>query len=325
MRLITSDDILETYLKARQRGLAFIFSKFSHNNKSRTQSAFSDSAINTSNWWIIPKVVERWNEKISGEKEVNNRDYLINKYLIGNTGLRMLSLGCGTGYNEIEFSKYNIFDEIIGIDLSKDRVNEAKSKSQFIDKLEFICTDIEDYKPENKFDIILFNMSLHHFKNVEELLNNRIINYLNKDGYIIINEYVGPNRLQYPKKQINEINDALTLIPKKYRQRFKSNKIKNRISGSGIVRMVLADPSECIDSETILPSLDKYFTRKELQNYGGNILMPVLKDISHHFVELNNEKKEILNSLFEFEDNYLKNSKSDFVFAVYQKEITSLS
>ena len=34
--------------------------------------------------------------------------------------------------------------------------------------------------------------------------------------------------------------------------------------------------------------------------------MNVLKDISHHFVETNNEKEEILIKLFEFEDQYLK-------------------
>jgi hypothetical protein len=46
--------------------------------------------------------------------------------------------------------------------------------------------------------------------------------------------------------------------------------------------------------------------------------MHVLKDISHHFTELNSEKNQILNSLFKFEDEYLKDESSDFVFGIYQ-------
>jgi hypothetical protein len=48
--------------------------------------------------------------------------------------------------------------------------------------------------------------------------------------------------------------------------------------------------------------------------------MNVLKDISHHFVETNNEKEEILIKLFEFEDQYLKSNDSDFIFGIYQRK-----
>ena len=48
--------------------------------------------------------------------------------------------------------------------------------------------------------------------------------------------------------------------------------------------------------------------------------MTVLKDISHHFLELNDEKSLILNKLFDFEDIYLKNHSSDFIFGVYKKK-----
>ena len=69
-----------------------------------------------------------------------------------------------------------------------------------------------------------------------------------------------------------------------------------------------------------MPSLHNYFNPLIEKYYGGNILMNVLKDISHHFVETNKEKEKILNNLFEFEDDYLKSNKSDFVFGVYQKK-----
>lgn len=46
--------------------------------------------------------------------------------------------------------------------------------------------------------------------------------------------------------------------------------------------------------------------------------MNTLKDISHHFTELDTNKKEVLDDLFQFEDEYLKKHKSDFVFGIYK-------
>ena len=84
--------------------------------------------------------------------------------------------------------------------------------------------------------------------------------------------------------------------------------------------MILADPSKYLDSESILPSIYTHFEKIAEKPFGGSILMTVLKDISHHFLELNDEKSLILNKLFDFEDIYLKNHSSDFIFGVYQKK-----
>jgi len=54
MRLITLDDIIETYTKFRQRGLPFIASKLNVNTLKRTKSAFNEIDIPAANWWIIP-------------------------------------------------------------------------------------------------------------------------------------------------------------------------------------------------------------------------------------------------------------------------------
>ena len=94
---------------------------------------------------------------------------------------------------------------------------------------------------------------------------------------------------------------------------------KDRFHGSGYVRMILADPSECVDSKSILPTLRKYLTPMEEKPYGGNILMYALKDISHHFLDDSERSRSILNHLFEQEDEYLKSNQSDFYFGVYQK------
>lgn len=322
MRLITIDDIIDIYSKLMQRGGYFLLSKLNFNSLSRTKSAFDNSAISHSNWWIIPKVKERWNELISGNKEVNYRQFLMQNFLKDKKDLKLIS--CGSGYcgHELELAEYSNFKEITCVDIAENRLKEAEqtAKEKNLNNMKFVCSSLDDFNfIENNFDVVLFNASLHHFKNVNDLLKNKIKYSLKESGKLVVNEYVGATRLQFSKHQIKEINKALKLIPEKYRKRFKTNFTKSNFYGSGIIRMIMADPSECIDSENILPAIHNNFTTIIEKNYGGNILMNALKDISHHFVELNPEKEEILNELFNFEDEYLKNNQSDLVFGIYEK------
>ncbi len=100
---------------------------------------------------------------------------------------------------------------------------------------------------------------------------------------------------------------------------YKSKIYKNKYYGSGILRMIISDPTECIESDKILPLIHSKFKILEEKGYGGNLLMPVLKDIAHHFIYLNDKKRDILEKLFRYEDEYIKEHKSDFVLGVYEK------
>lgn len=187
-------------------------------------------------------------------------------------------------------------------------------------RVKFICTDIDHFDfQDNKYDIVLFNSSLHHFQEVEKLLNQKIKPTLKNEGYLVINEFVGATRLQFPDHQIKAIRKAVLLIDKPYRRRFKTALYKNSFYGSGLWRMKIADPSECIDSSSILPAINKSFKILIEKELGGNILMNALKDIAHHFININDRKREILLELFELEDDYLKMHTSDFIFGIYQK------
>jgi len=322
MRLITLDDIIDTYSRISQRGSQFVLSKFTFSDTQRTKSAFNETAIHSSNWWMIPKVKERWNIKISGDKELNYKQFLIEQFFQDKKYIRLLSLGSGSCGHELELAAYPQFKEIVCVDLAQNRLDEAAEMAQERDltNIQFVCANIEDYAfPSEHFDMVLFNSSLHHFKNVDGLLKDYIKPCMREEAHLIINEYVGPTRLQFPKHQLKAINESLTMIPSDYRKRFKTNKTKKRFYGSGIIRMIMADPSECIDSASIIPAIHKHFKITVEKPYGGNILMNSLKDISHHFLEVDEEKSKVLEALFEFEDQYLLENKSDFVFGIYQK------
>lgn len=322
MRLITVDDLLDTYSKISQRGYSFFFSKFTLNKHSRSISAFDETYQETSNWWIIPALQKRWNLMISGDENLEYKDYFMQKHFADKFDLKLLSLGSGACAHEIELAHYPNFSEVTCMDINKSNLElgESIAKQKNLDNMKFLCEDVNSYNlPEDYYDIVIFNDALHHFENINTFLKTKVKKCLNENGRLIIHEFVGAKRMQFPKKQIEAINQAIKLIDKKYRKRHKTNFYKNHYSGPGIIRMIMADPSECVDSSSILPSIHEHFKTVEEKNYGGNILMGGLKEISHHFVELDQRKKAILNSLFEFEDNYIKENQSDYVFGIYKK------
>ena len=305
-----------------QRGSNFFLSKISFSQRKRTKSAFDATAEIASNSWIIPLVVERWNQLMTGDPHKNYKQYLVEQYFSQSSGLKLLSLGSGDCSHELELARYHQFDEIICIDLAENRLNQARAiaEAEGLNNIHFLCIDLDDYEfKQNYFDLVLFNASLHHFENVHDLLRTKVKPTLKNGGYLIINEYVGPKRLQFPNKQLKAVNQALKLIDKPFRKRYKTNLYKNRFSGSGVIRMIIADPSECVDSNNILPAIHANFNTVEENAFGGNIIVNALKDIAHHFVELDNHKKEILEKLFHFEDKYLEENPSDFIFGIYEK------
>lgn len=320
MRLITTDDVIDVLAKGKQRGLSFLFSKLTLDKLGRTKSAFDKSAIKHSNWWIIPEVKERWNKLITGNPKVAYETFMMNGYFKNKKNLRIISIGSGSCSHELELASYPNFDEIVCVDIADNRLKEAQkiAQNKNLKNISFICANALEYPFKSNFDIVFFHSSLHHFDDISALIPNKIIPLLKSGGHLIINEYVGPTRLQHPRQQIQVINQGLKIIPSKFRKRYKTEWTKNRYRGSGLIRMILADPSECIDSASILPTIHTHFNPIEERPYGGNLLMHVLKDISHHFIEIESEKKEILNSLFDFEDKYLESNSSDFVFGIYQ-------
>lgn len=320
-RFITLDDFTETYAKLHQRGLGFVLSKFTTNETKRAKTAFNHFNISGSHWHLIPKIKERWRNMVTSNKDITLEDFTVKTFLEDRKNLKMLSLGSGNCSSEIAFAKHDNFNLILCTDIAEKRlkIGRENAEANGLSNIKFQTIDVNHLQLEHqKFDIIYFRASLHHFKNVEQLVSKTLPQLLNPDGILIINEYVGPTRLQLPKHQIKAINKGLNLIPKPYRKRFKLNLYKNKVYGPGLWRMILADPSECIDSASIMPSIHKNYDTIYEASYGGNILQFALKDIAHHFIELNKEKALVLENLFKFEDQYLKENTSDFIFGLYK-------
>ena len=322
-RWITRDDFVDVYHKLRQRGSTFLLKKLNPSGKSRTLSAFDDTAFDAANWWIVPAVQRRWCELITGKPDYLYEDYLVDKYCGDRGPLKILSIGSGMCSHELRLASRREVSEVVCVDIASNLLDRAREKADAVQgpKMSFLVDDIYTMDlPSGHYDVVLFHASLHHFKGIKALLKDKVAPALTSAGLLVINEYVGPDRLQLPSYQIRAINEALAIIPKAMRQRFKSTAIKDSFNGSGLLRMILADPSECVESASILPVVHRLFDVVEERPYGGNLLMHVLKDIAHHFVDdEDTDARDVLQRLFALEDEYLQEYKSDFYFGVYRK------
>lgn len=317
--LIFVDDFVELWIKIRQRGVKFILSKLSFLGKSRTLSSFTDHFTHA-NWWIIPYLRERQNLLITGDEKMDYEKFISERYFKPYSVKNIVSLGCGAGSHEIKLASLNPEIRVKGYDIAQKLITLglkiAQEKS--LPNLELSVGDVYklNFEPES-VDCFFFHSALHHFKDIHSFIADKVKPALRKGGFVIIHEYVGPNRLNLPKHQIEFCTNCLkeVILPEN-KKILLTNMTKTRCYRLGRLRMIVSDPSECVDSEQILPVLRRYFKELEFKNLGGNILVPTLKHIAHHYIEKNTDE---LRELIRREESYLSNHAPDFVFAVYQK------
>ena len=320
--LISIGDFVDVYYKIKTRGINFLLSKFSRLSYKNRVSSKWDSFVSQSDFWIIPEITKTWNYKISGDDTLTYEDYVCHKYFEGKENLSLLAVGCGEGKHERNFAKYSIFNNVAGIDISKGSIENAKILAAENNlKINYYCDDFRKTTLlKDKFDVVLFDSSLHHFDKIDDFLKNNILSILNENGYVIVFEYCGPNRLQWKKSQLKEANKILKSIPLRFRKLIDGKNIKTRVYRPGLLRMLLVDPSEAPDSENLVKSLKNNFKVLEEKKLGTNILHILLKGIAHNFLIDDDETKELIHNLIEKENDFLNLSgENDSIFGVYQK------
>jgi SAM-dependent methyltransferase len=313
-------DFLDLAIKVKEKGIGFFLSKFTPNSIERTKAAFNASFVSP-NWWIIPAIKNRWNFKISGQEDKTYEEFLVDFLPLKNGEKRsLLSIGCGNGNHSMKLAELGWCTEVLGIDLATLSIAEANksAKRKGLSQCNYQARNVLTTTFDRTYDVVLFHSSLHHFDNMNQFLLETVAPLLSTNGLLVVFEYVGPNRLQWTKEQLEKSNELLRSIPQAMRTRLDGS-IKRKIYRPGLWRMILSDPSEAVDSAVIRSALDKHFNPIVVKSKGGNLLHLILKDIAHHFVDDKVETKRILQELFEAEDAFLQKHESDFIFGVYQK------
>ena len=84
-------------------------------------------------------------------------------------GMRILDLGCGSGYLSFPVARNNPGCEVIGLDIVSDtlRANRSRANKEGIKNLTFVSYDGIDFPFEDdSFDLVVTRYALHHFPDI---------------------------------------------------------------------------------------------------------------------------------------------------------------
>ncbi len=260
---------------------------------------------------------ERLNAPVSGSPSVNWLVGLVERLGIPPES-HWLSVGCGTAGYEVGAAQTGLFAHLDAIDISSSALEAGRKTAAAagVDNISFIEADFAQHRlaPES-YDVAFMNMSLHHVEELDAFLS-RIAACLGPDGYFLINEYVGPRQFQFGEAQLSIVNDLLEVLPEKLRRDVTTGEIKRSYERKSVEYWNVADPSEAIRSDQIVPALDRRFHVVERIDYGGTVLHLLLEHIIHNFDNGNDAHVAILRLLARFEDVLIHRGVLDSDFTV---------
>lgn len=118
---------------------------------------------------LVRKTVDKWAKNGRAdlmEKEHGKSVIKILKTISFDKPFLFLDFGCGNGWVIRRISKDPFCKKVVGIDKSKNMIIEAKKK-RVNNKEEYVNTNLEDFKFNNKFDIIFSMESLYYVDSIE--------------------------------------------------------------------------------------------------------------------------------------------------------------
>ncbi len=275
-------------------------------------------------WLDSPIVLESYVQpRVSGAPHVNWLVGLVERQRIPKTG-RWLSLGCGATDIEIFASRQGLFRSLTALDASPASLETARRSagSQGVSNIEFGLADLNRLDlPRSAYDVVLMNMSLHHVKELRETLS-QVRGSLRPDSRVLINEFIGPRQFQFTDVQLEIVEQLLRVLPPFWRQDIATGGEKTRYNRMPVEHWNVADPSEAIRSDRIVPEIERQFHVLERIDYGGTVLNLLLEHIIHNFDPAESKDVTAIRLLAEFESILIAKGvlPSDFTMMVLKSK-----
>ena len=219
-------------------------------------------------------------DKINLNKTKNNFEINeIKKIIKKNKDMKILDIGCGTGYYVNKFSTFNY--DIVGIDKSKQMITKAKYNYP---NGEFLVGDILN---NNIFDINSFNVILCLNRNIYKIKNKNLFfencySLLNNNGILIINLVDRDNFKPY----VFEDDSSILYNPEKsYKKKITQTIIKFGEDNEYISKYLLNNEENnkknIMDNNAYSAYIEKFenFKTNKARENIINLYMPELEEI----------------------------------------------
>ncbi len=117
-------------------------------------------------------------------------------------GAEVLSVGCGPGVILREVSALDGSIRATGIDVSAERVREAKQKNRGIPQVEFVRGDAQAMQfPSDRFDLVYSRMLLEYLKDKEGAVRE-MVRVCKRGGTVLLQDLDGQLLWHYPEDPV---------------------------------------------------------------------------------------------------------------------------
>lgn len=275
-------------------------------------------------WWESERIIEHINEAICGKRiPVMGAGIasLIEQRYPGRRFARAVSIGCGHGAKEIALVQSGTVEEFHLYELSDVRIEAGRKLAEQAGVQERVIFHNKDglkSRQPNRFDLVYWSGSLHHMLDVDHAVgwSNEA---LKPGGLFVMDDFVGPDRMQWSDKMLRLATRVRRALPEKYlRNPYQpSDILPVRMKRPNFIRMMIHDPTECADSSQIIPSVKKWFPDAEIKITGGAIYHLALNGVLHNI----DEKKDahLLDRLLKLDDLCIKINEFHYGVTVAEK------
>ncbi|HEY3054632.1 MAG TPA: methyltransferase domain-containing protein [Thermoanaerobaculia bacterium] len=185
---------------------------------------------------------------------------------------RALSVGCGAGALERDLVRRKICATVDAFDGSVASLAIARKLALTDGSIRSVRYYAADFNApilrRKTYDAVFCHQSLHHVAKLEKLFR-AILYALRDDGYLFIDEYIGPSRFEWTPA-------LLAAAAKVYQTVVPPNA---RLFEELPPPIVPGDPSEAFRSSEILPQLKRGFEIVAMRPYGGNLLAVICPQV----------------------------------------------
>lgn len=242
-----------------------------------------DSAIRS--FWQSSVVASEINRRVTGDSSEAPAAYFTRAYCSTPRG-RALSLGCGDGQLELSLLALGACERMVAVDLSPSRLDRVRAAAppDVIDRLELVCANLESWRPEGRFDLVVANGVIHHLEGLERIFD-LIDQVLTDNGLLYLDEYVGPSRFQWTDQQLRIINRLLDRLSPELRHDLVLPElgVRPEVTRPAVSELIAADPSEAARSAEIRNLLRDRFQVIEERPWGGAIVHQLFNRIMGNF------------------------------------------
>lgn len=241
-------------------------------------------------WVHLPAVRRAICRRVTGNESVDPLSWFFNRVAAEATlplG-RVLVLGCGTAANERTLCERGWTREAVAFDLSAMAVKSARASASDLPAVQYVQADMDNlpvgHEPflPGSYDAVLGIASVHHGSRLPRLFAN-LRQLLVPGGWLFLNEYVGPDRFQFPDAQARHIARVAATLPQPLMTTLQGAH-KHGFKAPSVEEVIAVDPSEAVASSQILPLMDHHFETVLYRPYGGALLHFLLGNVAQNFL-----------------------------------------